>query len=93
MSDPPSVIPMGVAVNGEEYRLSRGTPGQLRSLQMRGRRQPDGRMQVTGSGISGMKENEGQTYKAAFDGKFASDRYHARGKLGSRDCSLNIARR
>jgi len=28
-----------------------------------------------------------------FDGKFSNERYQARGKLGSRDCTLVIARR
>ena len=92
-SDPPGVIPMSVTANGQEFQLSRGTAGQPRSLQMNGRREPDGRMRVAGAGISGMKENLGQGYKATFDGKFASDRYQGRGKLGSRDCSLIIARR
>jgi class 3 adenylate cyclase len=92
-SDPPSVIPMAVTASGQEFQLSRGTAGQPRSLQMSGRRESDGRMKVAGAGISGMKENLGQAYKATFDGKFASERYQGRGKIGSRDCSLVIARR
>jgi hypothetical protein len=60
---------------------------------MNGRRQPDGRMQLAGKGVSGMKEFYGKPYTLAFDGRFSGERYSARGKTGARDCTLTIARR
>jgi hypothetical protein len=60
---------------------------------MSGVRQADGRMRITGKGISGMKEFRGQPYQVEFDGRFSGERYEGRGKTGTRDCALTIARR
>jgi hypothetical protein len=92
-SSPPAAFPMHIAVNGRNFELTAGKPGEPHSAKMGGRREAGGRMRITGKGISGMKESYGQAYGIEFDGKFASERYQGRGKLGARDCSLTIARR
>jgi class 3 adenylate cyclase len=92
-SQPPSTYYAPIAVDGQKFELSHGTPGAPGSWKMNGRREPDGRMRLAGKGISGMKEFYGKPYALAFDGKFSGERYAGRGKTGARDCSLVIARR
>jgi class 3 adenylate cyclase len=92
-SQPPSTYFTPITVNGREFELARGKPGEPGSWKMNGRRQPDGRMQLAGKGVSGMKEFYGKPYTLAFDGRFSGERYSARGKTGARDCTLTIARR
>lgn len=92
-SAPPSTFPAAITASGPNFELRYGKAGEPGSAKMNGRRESDGRMRIAGNGISGMKEFYRQPYSVEFDGKFASDRYQARGKLGDRDCTLVIARR
>ena len=92
-SVPPSTFPAAISASGPNFELRYGTAGEPGSAKMNGRRESDGRMKITGSGISGMKEFYRQPYNVEFDGKFSSERYQARGTLGTRDCTLTIARR
>jgi hypothetical protein len=59
---------------------------------MTGVRKTDGTMRLAGTGLSGMKEYHGQSFKAEFDGKFAGERYTGKGKLGTRECGLTLVR-
>ena len=92
-SQPPSTYYAPITVNGQQFELTRGKPGEPGSWKMSGRREPDGRMQLAGKGVSNMKEFYGRPYTLAFDGKFSGERYTGRGKTGARDCTLTIARR
>jgi hypothetical protein len=89
----PSTFPAAITSSGQNFELRYGKAGEPGSAKMNGRRESDGRMRITGNGNSGMKEFYGQPYSVEFDGKFSSERYQARGKLGDRDCTLVIARR
>lgn len=90
---PPSTYYAPITVNGQDFELSGGRPGEPGSWRMNGRREPDGRMRLSGKGISGMKEFYGKPYTLTFDGRFSGERYAGRGKSGARDCALTIARR
>jgi class 3 adenylate cyclase len=92
-STAPSTYQAAITVTGQRYELRYGTAGVPGSATMSGTREADGRMRVTGRGISRMKEFYGQPFTLDFDGKFSGERYTARGKSGSRDCALTIARR
>jgi len=89
----PAAYQAAITVNGRKYDLRYGNPGEPGSAAMSGTRQADGRMRVTGKGISRMKEYYGHPFTLDFDGKFSGERYSSRGKSGARDCVLNIARR
>jgi hypothetical protein len=78
---------------GNAFALAMGKAGQPGSLQMKGTRQADGRLLLSGSGISSLKEFDNKPYTAKLEGKFSGERYDGRGKLGTRDCSLIIARK
>lgn len=92
-SSAPTSFPAAIAANGRDFELSYGKPGEPGHAKMNGRREADGRLRLTGNGISGMKEFFGKPYTLEFDGKFSGERYTSRGKAGSRDCVLSIARR
>ncbi len=90
---PPATFPAAVSASGAAFEVRTGKPGEPRSLQMSGVRQADGRLQLTGSGISGLQEFYNKPYAATMDGRFSGERYEGRGKLGARDCALSIARK
>ncbi len=46
-----------------------------------------------GTGISRVKPYTGQPFLAQFDGKLAGERYEGKGRLGNRDCTLQMARK
>jgi hypothetical protein len=89
----PTTYQAAITVTGQKYELRYGTAGVPGSATMSGTREADGRMRVTGRGISRMTEFYGQPFTLDFDGKFSGERYSARGKSGARDCVLSIARR
>ena len=70
-----------------------GKAGQPGSLQMSGVRRPDGGLRLAGNGIAGNPEFRGQTYAAWIDGRVSGDRFEGKGKHGSRDCELVLARK
>lgn len=86
-------IAASVTVSGDKYEVRTGKPDQPGYLLMTGVRQPDGRLHLTGSGISGMQKFRGSAYRAEFDGKMAGERYEAAGLLGRRECTMKIARK
>jgi len=92
-SSPPVTFPAMVAASGQTFELRYGKAGEQGSALMSGARQADGRMRITGKGISGMKEFRGQSYQIEFDGRFSGERYEGRGRTGERDCLLTIARK
>jgi len=87
---PPAAFSASVTSADDAFALAMGKAGQPGSLQMKGTRQPDGKLSLSGSGISSLKEFHGQPYPATLEGKFSGDRYHGRGKLGARDCALAL---
>ena len=90
---PPSVHPMGASASGQQYDVFAGKQGQPGSIRLTGQRMPDGAMRVAGKGIASNKEFFGQPYQVDFAGKFSGERFEGRGKFGTRDCLLTIARR
>jgi len=86
----PASFPASVTSVGSAFALAMGKAGQPSSLNMKGTRQPDGRLQLAGSGMSGLAHAKGQTYSASLDGKFTGERYEGRGKVGDRDCVLTL---
>ena len=82
-----------VTVSGDKYEVRTGKPDQPGYLLMTGVRQSDGRLHMTGNGISGMQKFRGNPFKAEFDGKMIGERYEAAGLLGRRECTLKMARK
>jgi len=60
---------------------------------LRGAPQPDGRLQLFGSGFSSWKESYGRPYTANFDTKLEGERFLGSGRLGARRCTLTLLRR
>jgi class 3 adenylate cyclase len=73
---------------GNAFHLVRGKPGEPASLQMKGTRQPDGRLVLSGEGIASLAHVKGQSFAASVDGRFVGERYEGRGKFGDRDCVI-----
>lgn len=90
---PPATYTLGAVVTGQQFEVTGGKQGEPGSVNMNGLRNTDGSMRVAGKGIAGNKEFLGQTYQVGFDGRFTGERYEGRGKFGTRDCALTIARR
>ncbi|MGH8675388.1 MAG: adenylate/guanylate cyclase domain-containing protein [Burkholderiales bacterium] len=84
--------PMAVTVSGDRVEVRGGKSGQPGWLEMAGVRKTDSTLRLTGAGLSGMKEYLGQSFKAEFDGKFSGERYQGKGRLGTRECTLTMAR-
>jgi class 3 adenylate cyclase len=89
-STPPAAYTASVVSVGNAFALRQGTAGQPGALQMNGTRQPDGRLLLSGNGISSLREWHGQSYQASVAGSFKAERYVGRGKLGDRDCALTL---
>jgi class 3 adenylate cyclase len=87
---PPATFPASVTSVRNAFALAMGKAGQPGALQMKGTRQADGKLSLSGSGISSLTEFLGQTYTATLEGKFSGERYVGRGKLGDRDCALTL---
>ena len=87
-----SSIPL--SVTDDTFNVQQGEQGKPGSFALSGTPGPDGRLQLSGDGIApgGSRRTPGQPYKAAFDGRFAGDRYEGAGQLGAQDCSLAISR-
>ena len=81
-----------VSVAGNAFVVERGVQDQPGSFRVRGVPDADSRLQLLGSGISGMPQYLGKPFPAVFDGKFEGDRYEGNGRLGRRKCLLTIAR-
>jgi predicted Ser/Thr protein kinase len=88
----PFTSPVSVAVNDATFVLERGKRDQPGYFMLRGTPDPDGRLQLLGTGISGMPKYRGKPYNAGFNGRFDGERYDAPGRLGSRNCVLSISR-
>jgi hypothetical protein len=89
-STPPAAYTASVVSVGNAFALRQGTAGQPGALQMKGTRQPDGGLLLSGNGISSLREWHGQSYQASVEGSFKGERYFGRGKLGDRDCALTL---
>jgi class 3 adenylate cyclase len=82
-----------VTIAGETFELQSGKRDQPGWLQMNGVPQADGRLQLSGNGLSRHEKYRGKPYAAVFDGKLAGERYEGNGRLGKRDCALVMARK
>jgi len=87
-----SSIPFSVTDNA--FSVQHGEQGKPGSFALSGNPEPDGRLQLAGDGVApgGGRRATGQPYKAAFDGKFAGERYQGAGQLGAQECTLAISR-
>jgi tRNA A-37 threonylcarbamoyl transferase component Bud32 len=88
----PFTTAVSVALNDDVFVLERGKRDQPGYFILRGTPDPDGRLQLLGTGISGMANYRGKPFNAGFMGKFDGDRYEAPGRLGARQCVVSIAR-
>lgn len=77
---------------GGRFEALRGKPPQAGSMQFGGTPQADGTLLLSGRGFSHRKQFLGQPYDVSFSGRMAADRYEARGKLGTRDCTIAMTR-
>ena len=82
-------FPAVVTVAGEKFELRKGETNQPGWTSVSGVRESDGRLLLSGEGIS----SSGRRFKTAFDGRFSGERYEASGRLSGRDCTLSIVRR
>ncbi len=90
--DNPFSSAIEVSVSGDAFVVERGVRDQPGHFLLRGTPDADGRLQLLGTGSSGMAKYRGTPYAAGFDGKFEGDRYQAPGRLGRRKCTISIAR-
>jgi hypothetical protein len=82
-----------VTVVDDNFEVRKGRPDRPGWLLVKGMRQPDGTLRLTGTGISGGQNVSGRPITAEFEGKVVGERYEAPGRLGRRDCTLKITRR
>jgi len=80
------------AVKGGEFMVERGTVGQPGYHAARGRPSEDGSLILTGTGISSAQRIRGQSFPVFFEGRFDGDRFVMKGRLGTRACTLVLAR-
>jgi class 3 adenylate cyclase len=87
-----SSIPLSVTEN--TFNVQQGEQGKPGSFALSGTPGPDGQLQLAGDGIApgGGRRAPGQPYKAAFDGRFAGERFEGAGQLGAQECTLAISR-
>ena len=84
---------VSVASANDKFEVRTGKPDEPGWLSMSGTRQADGKLQFRGTGISRVKPYTGQPFLANFDGKFAGERYEGKGRLGNRDCTIQMVRK
>ena len=90
---PAANFPVPFSVTGDLFELQFRERGQPGSFSLRGAPQPDGRLQLFGSGFSSWKESYGRPYTANFDTKLEGERFLGSGRLGARRCTLTLLRR
>jgi len=81
-----------IAVLGGEFYLQRGKEGAPGYGFLRGTPQADGKLVMTGSGISPVPSNYGQPFDSRFEGAWTGDAFRLKGRLGSRPCLLELTR-
>lgn len=81
-----------VAMSGASFVMLHGTSDQPGSWVLRGAPAADGRLQLLGTGVSGLARSHGKPYAASFDGRLEGDRYQLAGRLGARNCTLSLPR-
>jgi class 3 adenylate cyclase len=77
---------------GGRFDAVRGKVPEPGSIQFGGTPAADGSLQLSGRGFSSRKQSLGQPYDVSFSGRIAAERYEARGKLGTRDCTIAMTR-
>ncbi len=81
-----------LTVNGGEFVVEAGKPGQPGHNLVRGRPSEDGSLVLSGTGIDSAQRLRGRSYPVLFEGRFDGDRFVMKGKLGQRACTLVLAR-
>lgn len=81
-----------VVVDGE-FVLERGKPGEPGYQRLRGKPTPDGALTLTGTAISALPRNLGETFDVRYEGLWTGDRFELRGKFGNRTCRIELARK
>ena len=65
------------------------TPGWNRA---EGRVREDGQVAMSGKGLSNSRNSYGAHYDISLSGRFEGNHFQAAGKLGTRDCALDLKR-
>jgi len=89
---PATIIKVPVVVTGDAFELQHRVRDQPGSFSLRGVPESNATMRLLGNGFSGFKDSYGTPYSAAFEGRFAGERFEGNGKLGVRDCNLMMTR-
>jgi class 3 adenylate cyclase len=89
---PATSIKVPLVVTGDAFELQHRVRDQPGSFNLRGVPESNGTMRLLGGGSSGFKDTYGTPYSAAFEGRFAGERFEGSGKLGARDCNLVMTR-
>jgi len=84
--------PVNVSVQDDAFVVERGVRDQPGSFALRGTPEVNGRLQLLGSGVSGLPNYRGKPYTANIAGKLEGDRYEGTGHLGRRACTISIVR-
>ena len=90
---PAASFSASASANGDAFEVGFGTAGQPGSMRINGNRQADGRLRLSGQGIAESAPYRGASYYTYMDGRFTGNRYEGRGRMGTRDCALDIAPR
>lgn len=81
-----------VAVRTGEFLLETGTRGQPGYSRVSGRPSEDGTLALDGVLVSRAQAHLGEEVPVYFEGELTGDRFVLKGRYGSRDCSLTMAR-
>lgn len=82
----------GVTITNGEVVIERGTPGDLRYMQARGKITNDGVLDLFGNVISPSKLTLGKMVPVRSSGRFVGDRYEGTGNMGGRACTFTFTR-
>jgi class 3 adenylate cyclase len=89
---PARTITAPMSVADDAIIIEEGTPGQPRSLALRGVLNSDGTLLLRGTGVTGRSGGSRQ-YRGALAARLVGARYEGSGRLGARECTVTIARR
>ena len=90
--DPPFTRTANVIVQGGEFVVERGVPGEPGFSAARGRVAADGTLVMIGNGISPGQTSYGRRFDIRYEGRWTGDRFVLRGTFGARSCEVEIAR-
>jgi class 3 adenylate cyclase len=90
--DPPFTRSANIIVQGGEFAVERGVPGEPGFNTARGRVAPDGTLVMTGNGISPGQTSYGRRFDIRYEGRWTGDRFVLHGIFGGRSCEVEITR-